>query len=58
LEGRPLTTEVPPVTSTHGYRVKGPVEELRALRGRVAQRSAGQGWGWTVQLMAPVMRLL
>jgi len=37
LEGRPLTEEAPQPSPTTGYRVKGPVEEIRALRGQVAE---------------------
>ena len=44
LEGRPLTTEVPEVASGLGYRVGGPVEEIRALRGQV-QEAIGNGGG-------------
>ena len=32
LEGRPLTTEMPQVTPTRGYRVEGQVAEIGALR--------------------------
>jgi thiosulfate/3-mercaptopyruvate sulfurtransferase len=42
LEGRPLTTDVPEVASGLGYRVGGPVEEIRALRGQV-QEAVGNG---------------
>jgi thiosulfate/3-mercaptopyruvate sulfurtransferase len=44
LEGRPLTTEVPEVASGPGYRVGGPAEEIRALRGQV-QEAIGNGGG-------------
>jgi thiosulfate/3-mercaptopyruvate sulfurtransferase len=37
LEGRPLTTEVPEPAPGHDYRVGGPVEEIRALRGQVLE---------------------
>jgi thiosulfate/3-mercaptopyruvate sulfurtransferase len=37
LDGRPLTTEVPEPAPGHGYRVGGPVEEIRALRGQVLE---------------------
>jgi thiosulfate/3-mercaptopyruvate sulfurtransferase len=45
LEGRPLTTEVPPVTPTRGYRVDGQAEEIRALRGQVEQALGRPGAG-------------
>jgi thiosulfate/3-mercaptopyruvate sulfurtransferase len=45
LEGRPLTTDVPPVTPTRGYRVDGQVEEIRALRGQVEQALGRPGVG-------------
>jgi thiosulfate/3-mercaptopyruvate sulfurtransferase len=45
LEGRPITTEVPPVTPTRGYRVDGQVEEIRALRGQVEQALGRPGVG-------------
>jgi thiosulfate/3-mercaptopyruvate sulfurtransferase len=45
LEGRPLTTEVPPVRPTQGYRVDGQVEEIRALRGQVEQALGRPGVG-------------
>jgi thiosulfate/3-mercaptopyruvate sulfurtransferase len=45
LEGRPLTTEVPPVTPTRGYRVDGQAEETRALRGQVEQALGRPGAG-------------
>jgi thiosulfate/3-mercaptopyruvate sulfurtransferase len=45
LEGRPLTTEVPQVTPTPGYRVDGQVAEIRALRGQVEQALARPGTG-------------
>jgi thiosulfate/3-mercaptopyruvate sulfurtransferase len=45
LEGRPLTTEVPPVTPTRGYRVDGQVEEIRALRPQVEQALGRPGVG-------------
>jgi thiosulfate/3-mercaptopyruvate sulfurtransferase len=45
LEGRPLTTEVPPVTPTGGYRVDGQVEQIRALRGQVEQALGRPGVG-------------
>jgi thiosulfate/3-mercaptopyruvate sulfurtransferase len=35
LEGRPLTVVNPPITPTQGYQVKGPVDDIRALRGQV-----------------------
>jgi thiosulfate/3-mercaptopyruvate sulfurtransferase len=35
LEDRPLTTELPQITPTQGYRVKGQANNIRALRGRV-----------------------
>lgn len=40
--GPTLTTEVPEVASGMGYRVGGPVEEIRALRGQV-QEAIGNG---------------
>jgi len=45
LEGRPLTTEVPPLTPTRGYRVDGQAEEIRALRGQVEQALGRPGAG-------------
>jgi thiosulfate/3-mercaptopyruvate sulfurtransferase len=45
LEGRPLTTEVPPLTPTQGYRVDGQAEEIRALRGQVEQALGRPGAG-------------
>jgi thiosulfate/3-mercaptopyruvate sulfurtransferase len=45
LEGRPLTTEVPPVRPTRGYRVDGQVQEIRALRGQVEQALGRPGVG-------------
>jgi thiosulfate/3-mercaptopyruvate sulfurtransferase len=45
LEGRPLTTEVPAVTPTTGYRVGGPVTDIRALRGQVEQAIGRPGAG-------------
>jgi thiosulfate/3-mercaptopyruvate sulfurtransferase len=45
LEGRPLTTEAPAATPTSGYLVKGPVEEIRALRDQVEQALGRSGVG-------------
>jgi thiosulfate/3-mercaptopyruvate sulfurtransferase len=62
LEGRQLTTEVPPVKPTRGYRVGGPVEAIRARRGQVEQALGRPGVGlvdvrspaeYTGEIMAP-----
>jgi thiosulfate/3-mercaptopyruvate sulfurtransferase len=45
LEGRPLTTEVPQVRPTRGYRVDGQAAEIRALRGQVEQALGRPGTG-------------
>jgi thiosulfate/3-mercaptopyruvate sulfurtransferase len=45
LEGRPLTTDVPSVAPGSGYHVKGPVDEIRALRGQVERALGGSGFG-------------
>jgi thiosulfate/3-mercaptopyruvate sulfurtransferase len=45
LEDRPLTTQVPEVGPTRGYRVGGPVEEIRALRDQVEQAIGRSGAG-------------
>jgi thiosulfate/3-mercaptopyruvate sulfurtransferase len=45
LEGRPLTTEVRPVTTDSSYRVKGPVNEIRALRDMVGRVIGRRGFG-------------
>jgi thiosulfate/3-mercaptopyruvate sulfurtransferase len=45
LEGRPLTTEVPQVRPTRGYRVDGQAAEIRALRGQVEQALDRPGTG-------------
>ena len=45
LEGRPLVTEVPRVEPGEGYRAKGPLDEIRALRGMVEQVIGRSGFG-------------
>ena len=52
LEGRPLTTEVPEPAPGHGYRVGGPVEQIRALRAQVLE-AVGSGDGALVDVRSP-----
>jgi len=52
LEGRPLTTEAPAVTPGEGYRVKGPAEEIRALRDQV-ERALGRPGVGLVDVRSP-----
>ena len=44
LEGRPLTTEIPEVAPSTGYRPAGPATEIRALRAQVLD-AVGNGGG-------------
>jgi thiosulfate/3-mercaptopyruvate sulfurtransferase len=52
LERRPLTTEVPAVAASSGYRTKGAAEEIRALRGLVAD-AIGRGGVGLVDVRSP-----
>jgi thiosulfate/3-mercaptopyruvate sulfurtransferase len=52
LEQRPFTTRVPQVAASAGYLVKGPVGELRALRGQV-EAMLGRPGGGLVDVRSP-----
>ena len=52
LEGRELSTEVPEVAAGGGYVVKGPVDEIRALRDQVG-RALGKGGVGLVDVRSP-----
>jgi thiosulfate/3-mercaptopyruvate sulfurtransferase len=52
LEQRPFTTRVPQVAASAGYLVKGPVRELRALRGQV-EAMLGRPGGGLVDVRSP-----
>jgi thiosulfate/3-mercaptopyruvate sulfurtransferase len=52
LEQRPFTQRVPEVAATSGYRVAGPVREIRALRDQV-ERGLGMGGHGLVDVRSP-----
>jgi thiosulfate/3-mercaptopyruvate sulfurtransferase len=53
LEGRPLTTEVPQVAPTTGYRPAGPATEIRALRAQVLDAVGNGGAAALVDVRSP-----
>ncbi len=53
LEGRATTTEPGSVQATSGYRVGGPVSEIRALRGFVEKEVVGSGEFGLVDVRSP-----
>jgi thiosulfate/3-mercaptopyruvate sulfurtransferase len=52
LEQRPFTQRAPEVAATSGYRVAGPVQEIRALRDQV-ERGLGMGGHGLVDVRSP-----
>jgi thiosulfate/3-mercaptopyruvate sulfurtransferase len=53
LEGRPLTTEVPEVAPSRGYRPGGPEDEIRALRAQVLDAVRNGGDAALVDVRSP-----
>jgi thiosulfate/3-mercaptopyruvate sulfurtransferase len=53
LEGRTMTTDAASAEATNGYRVDGPVPEIRALRGFVEKEVLGSGEFGLVDVRSP-----
>jgi thiosulfate/3-mercaptopyruvate sulfurtransferase len=53
LEGRPLVGDVPAVTPTTGYKTRGPVEEIRALRHQMLTEVVGSDAHSLVDVRSP-----